>query len=418
MYTDKDNGKRYIGQSVNIKQRKKSHRNSNKTPFDRILNSKGEDHFEFTILEECNIEQLNEREIYWIDYYNSYYDGYNYTPGGVAARGQNASGATITDETAKKIIQDLSTTNLLQKEIAEKYGCSEDVVRSINVCRCWTHLHNYENNISLESGIKQTAMPTYLTIEEILEIIELLANTDIPQMQIAEEYNVSRHLIGDINNCHKYTELHNYNNNIREESNILYNKLYIKSKLTKEQALEVIKLLSTTTMTQGEIANKFNVTSGTIYNINACNVYTEYHSYKNNIREESGIIKTNHHIPESIIKEIINLLANTKLTQQQIAKKFNISDGTVYAINNCHSYNHLHSYTNNIRKESQNINSRPLNEEKVLEIIDLLKNTTLSQQKIADQYKISRSMVGLINQCKSWTHLHNYKHNIRKETQA
>ena len=82
MYTDKDNGKRYIGQSTNINKRKTSHRNSDRTPFDRILSLKGEDKFDFVILEECEASQLNEREIYWINYYNSYEEGYNETRGG------------------------------------------------------------------------------------------------------------------------------------------------------------------------------------------------------------------------------------------------------------------------------------------------------------------------------------------------
>ena len=168
MYTDKDNGKKYIGQSTNINQRKKSHRNSNKTPFDKVLNLKGEDKFDFTILEECEASLLNEREVYWINYYNSYYNGYNCNPGGCSVYGEYASGAIITDEIALKIIEDLSTTTLSQKEIAQKYECTEDIVRSINVCRCWTHLHNYEHNISLESGMKQQSMPTYLSKTEIL----------------------------------------------------------------------------------------------------------------------------------------------------------------------------------------------------------------------------------------------------------
>lgn len=42
----------------------------------------GRENFYLEILEECEKELLNEREKYWIQYFNSYKDGYNGTEGG------------------------------------------------------------------------------------------------------------------------------------------------------------------------------------------------------------------------------------------------------------------------------------------------------------------------------------------------
>ena len=44
----------------------------------------GIENFSFEVIEECSLEQLNEREVYWIAYYNSFNKekGYNMTPGG------------------------------------------------------------------------------------------------------------------------------------------------------------------------------------------------------------------------------------------------------------------------------------------------------------------------------------------------
>ena len=42
----------------------------------------GKDNFTFEVIEEVPRQQLNEREEYWIKYYNSYTDGYNSTKGG------------------------------------------------------------------------------------------------------------------------------------------------------------------------------------------------------------------------------------------------------------------------------------------------------------------------------------------------
>ena len=33
-------------------------------------------------MEECSVKQLDEREKYWIEFYDSYYNGYNMTKGG------------------------------------------------------------------------------------------------------------------------------------------------------------------------------------------------------------------------------------------------------------------------------------------------------------------------------------------------
>ena len=54
-----------------------------------------------------------------------------------------------------------------------------------------------------------------------------------------------------------------------------------------------------------------------------------------------------------------------------------------------------------------------LDDNQVLEIINLLINTTLSYKEIADRYNVSYNTIDLINRCKIWCHLHNYTDNIR-----
>ena len=66
-----------------------------------IINKYGVDNFQCEMLEECNSEsELNEREIYWISYYNStdYAVGYNLMSGGYKTRGIKHS-----DKTRQKI---------------------------------------------------------------------------------------------------------------------------------------------------------------------------------------------------------------------------------------------------------------------------------------------------------------------------
>ncbi len=80
----------YIGQSVDIKKRWREHRsgafNKNSVDYDmviyRAIRKYGLNNFEFSIIEECSKEELNDKEIYWIDYYDSYKNGYNSSKGG------------------------------------------------------------------------------------------------------------------------------------------------------------------------------------------------------------------------------------------------------------------------------------------------------------------------------------------------
>ena len=75
----------YIGQSKNIEKRWQDHKNRTKTgttKFYQALREYGIENFSWEIIEECSQEQLDENEIYWIEHYDSYKNGYNSTPGG------------------------------------------------------------------------------------------------------------------------------------------------------------------------------------------------------------------------------------------------------------------------------------------------------------------------------------------------
>lgn len=87
--TNNINNKNYIGQSVDIEKRWKDHKTKynwereNKKILYLAFQKYGLENFSFSVIEECSIDQLNEREKYWIQYYNSYNgNGYNMTSGG------------------------------------------------------------------------------------------------------------------------------------------------------------------------------------------------------------------------------------------------------------------------------------------------------------------------------------------------
>ncbi len=89
--TNKINGKVYIGQSLCIENRIKEHiRNINypdrKNAIYSAFRKYGIENFSFDVIEECKEEDLDNREKYWIKYYDSYNNGYNLTLGGENGR--------------------------------------------------------------------------------------------------------------------------------------------------------------------------------------------------------------------------------------------------------------------------------------------------------------------------------------------
>jgi len=88
-YTNIINGKKYIGKTINsFRKRNNDHCSAAKTDknnchFYNAIRKYGRNSFITEILEKVNtIEDLNDREIYWIAYHDSFNNGYNMTKGG------------------------------------------------------------------------------------------------------------------------------------------------------------------------------------------------------------------------------------------------------------------------------------------------------------------------------------------------
>ena len=89
--TNKTNGKIYVGQSINIEERWKQHRwkafNYNDGSYHSTIHAAmrkyGLDNFTYEVLEQCEIEELDAKERYWIGLLNCITpNGYNILSGG------------------------------------------------------------------------------------------------------------------------------------------------------------------------------------------------------------------------------------------------------------------------------------------------------------------------------------------------
>lgn len=82
--TNKVNGKSYIGQTrytLEFRWRQHLHKKDN-VYFHNAIKKYGAENFSLEVLEECDVDKLNSREIFYIAKYNTFENGYNLTLGG------------------------------------------------------------------------------------------------------------------------------------------------------------------------------------------------------------------------------------------------------------------------------------------------------------------------------------------------
>lgn len=150
------NQKVYIGKSKNIRERWNAHiRDSNvsedkwvanirgvNTPLHRAIRKYGTNNFAFEIIEECPEPALNDREKYWIKYYNTFRteNGYNCTLGGdgyVCGGDENAPSSKLTQKQVdfiKEKLKDKWSAKQIQEYIPQ---ASLYTISNINCGRQW-----------------------------------------------------------------------------------------------------------------------------------------------------------------------------------------------------------------------------------------------------------------------------------------
>ena len=136
--TNKINGQAYIGQAVDIEKRWQRHINDSKNPNShsyeypicRAFRKYDVKNFDFVILEECERELLNEKEVAYIALFNTFFNGYNQTLGG-------DHHIIVPKENIIGIFNDLENTQLKHGVIAKNRNVSIETVDGINTGRYW-----------------------------------------------------------------------------------------------------------------------------------------------------------------------------------------------------------------------------------------------------------------------------------------
>ena len=170
---NKINDKVYIGQTtVNYQTRFKQHckPSSIRTRHYKLYNAikkYGEENFYIELLEEnIPIEKLNQREIWYIEKYDSFNFGYNSTKGG--------DGRTINKYYDEKNIVALYNSGMSAREIGEKYKvCGATIIRVLH-----------------KLGIKTRRDGNKYTLFDKALFVKLWNNTSVTKAEMSCMFNV------------------------------------------------------------------------------------------------------------------------------------------------------------------------------------------------------------------------------------
>lgn len=208
------NGKCYIGQTTRgLASRKRDHINSagsENVAFHNAINKYGKENLIWEVIDTANsIEELNSKEIYWINYYNTYIhsentNGYNMSLGGSSTLGWIPSA-----ETKKKISDSHVGIHVGNKN--PQFGKTREL------STWWGRKHTKEEKIKISDSNKgkilsdetkeklriansgENSWRTKLSNSIVKNIKLVLKNKEHTQKEIAEMFNTTLKVITDIN---------------------------------------------------------------------------------------------------------------------------------------------------------------------------------------------------------------------------
>lgn len=286
--TNRVNGKVYIGQTrFTVEHRFKQHyKNFNiehrRQPLYYAFAKYGAENFAVETVEECPVEKLNEREIYWIAYYDSFRKGYNATLGG------SGTAKYFWTDNQYEEIKSLYLSGFSIKDLCERYNASNYTIKAIldsmNIkVRKPLDFNNYElqkviteykagtplHSLSSKYGV------SFYTMKEFLQNHGIDTKD---RYNIMEDTSKHQEVVNDFLNGMKYKNMEEkYHTDTRTLKKILvtqginlkaYRGLRQTTKgafcMTDEQCLEAIKLYNDKVPVQ-KIADKFGVHITTLY---------------------------------------------------------------------------------------------------------------------------------------------------------
>lgn len=276
--TNKVNGKSYIGQTrytIEFRWRQHLHKKDN-TYFHNAIKKYGVDNFIVEKLEECNIEDLNEREIYYIAKYNTFKDGYNLTIGGDGNR-------TLLLDDKYEEISTLYLSGFSSNKIATLYKVDKASIvkilkqlgikirnNSLNINRQELEelIQDYQNGYSLRElakryncsgpGLKEFLIKKGVDLRQKYSILEDVKSQEL----LIKDYTSSTISLKDIQNKYHCS----YATLLKVLSINGISKGKYSFKLSDKECLKVIEQFNSGKKIK-DIAHSFKVDKATIYSL-------------------------------------------------------------------------------------------------------------------------------------------------------
>lgn len=203
------NHKVYIGKTSNYERRKQDHirlsekldhKESNKSLY-QAIRKYGLNNFSFSVVEELKDYSIaSEREMFWINHYDSYYNGYNETFGGDG--GSPKGHCTNEDNGRAKMtieeIKDIRTKYSQGFARNEVYALYQDKISLSGFARIWQGktwsnimpevYTEKQKIINQKKGWSQSSKSQRIYTEEEVRQIRLLKQQGIPRKEVFEKY--------------------------------------------------------------------------------------------------------------------------------------------------------------------------------------------------------------------------------------
>lgn len=375
---NKINDKVYVGQSINVENRFKGHiqdkdRKQYISAIDGAIKKYGEENFWYEILE-GPISNYNEREKYWIKFFNSLVpNGYNIMEGGnepPVNRGTKNNKSKLTEENIEELKTLLLNPNITLSEIASYFKVSYRTISNFNIGKTY---HDKNVNYPIRKFQCSGEHSNMVSDDIIKKVIYDILNTNYSFNYIAKKYNINHSQVEEINQ-----------GNVLRYKNI--NLTYPLSKSRERIDLEIVnkikKELIIGVLSKNQIAKKFNVSYSVVSNINSGRSYFDKDAVYP-LKQHEGRLDYN----ETVWEEIRAMLKKG-ISPKKIASNLHLPNTSlVYDINNGKTHvSDKYSYP--IQKFDPYLKI-----ESIKDITKDIAETSLSLNKIAKKYGLNKSTV-------------------------
>lgn len=219
--TNKLDGKVYIGQSDNLERRLSEHKQKRTVTIDDYINVLGVENFDFEIIEQCNLDELDQKEQKYIETFDSKNNGYNIQSGGFNnSQGEGNGRAHLTEQDVifiRNAYAKHSSPKLIYKEYF-KDVITKNQFQAVWQGRSWTNImpevFTEENKRYYIS--EQNKTRALLTKDEILKYRQYYVNhtySEVYNLLVQEKGNIYKErtfqkiLVGDVRDNSLYKDV-------------------------------------------------------------------------------------------------------------------------------------------------------------------------------------------------------------------